>query len=342
MRAILYFLPILILTGSVPAADTAGKAIDEGYFTIYFRNKPVGYEKYTLGPETGGRLLMETESQFTLPKGAGNIGFFYRTREIMDATYNPIHFEEAYLFADQENRLKATFDKGKVTDDAILAGQQLNRSRTVKPQVRIIEEAVYSLYCILYKRYAMGKAPRQVLNVYIPKVAVELNATMNLEREGVSEGPDGPVRIRRFSVDLGGFQGVMLDVDDQERVQRIIVERQEIELVRDPAGGPKPDAAPAPPEVTPSPAAAPEAAPAPAVTPIPPPAPAPAPPPVSPAPQAEPEKKETAPAEPKPEPKPETPPVPSPASPAEPKKDAPPPAPAEPGKDVPAPPAPAR
>ncbi|MBP7864741.1 MAG: hypothetical protein KA419_02230 [Acidobacteria bacterium] len=334
MRAILYFLTVLALTGSIPAADTAGKAIDEGYFTIYFRNKPVGYEKYTLSPETGGRLLMETESQFTLPKGAGNMGFFYRTREVMDATYNPIHFEEAYLFADQENRLKATFDKGKVTDDAILAGQQFNRSKAVKPQVRILEEAVYSLYCILYKRYAMGKAPRQVLSVYIPKVAVELNATMNLEREGVSEGPDGPVRIRRFSVDLGGFQGVMLDVDDQERVQRIIVEKQEIELVRDPAGGPKPDAAPAPPTAAPAPGPAPatahEAVPAPTTAPPP-----------APAPQLEP-KPETAPAEPKPDA-----PVPSPAPPppAESKKDTPPPAPpapAEPGKDVPAAPAPAR
>ena len=290
-------LLILLTAAFVPAADKkADKPVpatsEEAYFHVFHRGKPVGYELFTLKPDAQGRLAMETESELLLPKGAGRIGFHYKTYEIMDNTLNPVYFEEQYAFANQDNYLKVSFAKGNATDEGFMGGQRVNRTRPVKPQLRLIEEAVYSLYCVLFKRYQAGKTATQSFSVYIPKVAVELTATVSIESEGQSVSPDGPIRMRRFSVDIGKFQGVMLDVDDQNRVQRIIIPRQEIELVRDPAGipaGPRAHVEGVPPlggqaapsaEQTDGQGATPAAEPAPApVAPDPAPAPAPEPPP---------------------------------------------------------------
>ncbi len=297
-------LPILLTLFAAAFVSAADKKADkpvpttseEAYFHVFHRGKPVGYELFTLKPDAQGRLVMETESELLLPKGSGNIGFHYKTFEVMDNTLNPLHFEEQYAFANQENYLKVSFAKGSATDEGFMGGQRVNRTRPVKPQVRLIEEAVYSLYCVLFKRYVAGKTASQSLNVYVPKVAVELTATVSIESDGQSASPDGPIRMRRFSVDIGKFQGVMLDVDDQNRVQRIIIPRQEIELVRDPAGipaGPRvrvagvplltgqaaPPAEPAGSEAAPpaaEPVPAPPAAPSPASVPVPEPPPAPA------------------------------------------------------------------
>ena len=45
--------------------------------------------------------------------------------------------------------------------------------------------------------------------------------------------PLGEIKLQRYFIDVGGFQGVTIDVNDKGQLMRLTIPRQDIELVRD-------------------------------------------------------------------------------------------------------------
>jgi hypothetical protein len=231
-------LILLALTALAAGADsdkarTDRTLVEQGRMVIYFQGQESGFEKYTFFKLGSGKYLMETESELALPRGAGNTLFRYRTSETMDDNYNPLLYNDTFYVNERESYIHVTFQDGKSTDNAMMGGQTLSRTAKVSPQFRVLEEAVYSLYGILYKKFKLNKAEKQSIPVYIPKIAVEVIAKVNYNGETMLQTPLGEVKLLRYFVDLGGFQGVTMDVNEKGQLMRLNIPRQDIELVRD-------------------------------------------------------------------------------------------------------------
>lgn len=207
--------------------------VEQGRLVIYFQGQESGFEKYSFYKLGSGKYLMETESELALPRGAGNAIFRYRTSETMDDNYNPLLYNDTFYVNERESYIHVTFQDGRATDNALMGGQTLSRTAKVSPQFRVLEEAVYSLYGVLYKKYKLNKAEKQTLPVYIPKIAAEVTAKVNYNGETMLQTALGEVKLLRYFVDLGGFQGVTMDVNEKGQLMRLNIPRQDIELVRD-------------------------------------------------------------------------------------------------------------
>lgn len=233
------FALILLAFTALAAGAEADKTkadrtlVEQGRLVIYFQGQESGFEKYAFYKLDSGKCLMETESELALPRGAGNALFRYRTSETMDESYNPLLYNDTFYVNDRESYIHVTFQNGKSTDNALMGGQTLSRTSKVSPQFRVLEEAVYSLYSLLYKKYKLNKAEKQSIQVYIPKIAVEVTAKVNYNGETMLQTPLGEVKLLRYFVDLGGFQGVTMDVNEKGQLMRLNIPRQDIELVRD-------------------------------------------------------------------------------------------------------------
>ena len=233
------FALILLAFTALAAGAEADKTkadrtlVEQGRLVIYFQGQESGFEKYAFYKLDSGKCLMETESELALPRGAGNALFRYRTSETMDESYNPLLYNDTFYVNDRESYIHVTFQNGKSTDNALMGGQTLSRTSKVSPQFRVLEEAVYSLYSLLYKKYKLNKAEKQSIQVYIPKIAVEVTAKVNYNGETMQQTPLGEVKLLRYFVDLGGFQGVTMDVNEKGQLMRLNIPRQDIELVRD-------------------------------------------------------------------------------------------------------------
>lgn len=252
-----------------PPAAGRGAPVEECRLIMYYRGVEVGFERYAIFQQPDGNRLLEVQSRFFLPKGSGNISFEYDVSEVATPAMAPLKFDEVFRVNGTESNIHLTVVDGQVSDQAFMGGHTLSRSKAVTPSVRIIEEAVYSLYYMLYKKFAMtveNVAPldsrpspaakkgkkvkpkkgettvnvtvppllkRTSIPVYVPKIAVELSAQVGLESESTLTTPLGEMKIRRYIVDLGTFQTTMVDVNERGQLIKIFSPKQEVELVRD-------------------------------------------------------------------------------------------------------------
>jgi hypothetical protein len=69
--------------------------------------------------------------------------------------------------------------------------------------------------------------------VYIPKIAAEVPCKINFNGETVLQTPLGELKLARYFVDVGGFQGVTMDMNEKGQLMRLNIPRQDIELARD-------------------------------------------------------------------------------------------------------------
>ena len=206
--------------------------VESGRLVIYYRTEECGFEKYALYQQ-GKHMVMETESKLTLPRGAGNILFEYRTAEVMDGNYTPISYQDDFSVNGRQSYIYITFNGGSATDNALMGGQTLTRTAKVSPQGRILEEAVYSLYLPLFKKFKLQDLPKQHIPVYIPKIAAELMAEISFSGSTKIDTPLGEMKLDRYFVSLGSFQGATVEVSEKGTLMKVSIPRQEIELVRD-------------------------------------------------------------------------------------------------------------
>ncbi len=234
MKKGLLVLMILVgILGGIVVAAEAGTVVDDGRMIIYFRGTEVGYEHYTLTRQDKDHLVMNTDSEFVLPRGAGDIFFRYQTQENMDGEFNPEIYQETFWINKRESDLRVTFKNGQAEDSAFMGGQTLSRTAKVHSSFRLLEEAVYSLYYPLMLKYRLKKDNNQTIWVYVPKIASELKATIKYNGDTTLKTPLGEMKLQRYFVDVGGFQGVSLAVNAKDQIIEMVIPRQEITLRRD-------------------------------------------------------------------------------------------------------------
>lgn len=254
--------------------------MDRGRFIIYYRGEEAGSETYGLYRLPDGMLLLESQCQLALPRGAGNYVFDYKVTELMSSDYSPVQYDDVFTVNGLENYIHVKFQNGSAEYEALIAGQSMSRTDKVHPNCCLLEEAVYSLYIPLYKRYGLtgeergtpkpGKksaknqdisatAGKKAIPVYIPKSAAELNSSITYNGESTVPSPLGELKLKRYSVDLGGLQGSSVTVNQTGQLIKIQIPRQEIEVIRDfnydlrPVAPAQPPPAPAQPPPAPAP-----------------------------------------------------------------------------------------
>lgn len=224
----------LALTGSMAAMDDSQSTeVEKGRFIIYYRGQEAGYENYSFSRQAGGNQILEAESELRYPKGSGSMLFQYRVKLTMDGALNPLQYDDTFWVNGQESYLHLDFSNGVVSENAFMGGRMLNRTTKVKPQSTVLEEAVYSLYIPLLKRYLLGKGETQNLPVYIAKVAVELTAQFRFTGQSSIQAEGGEIPVRRYLVTMGDFHGVAINTNQQNQIMQMIIPKMELQIVRD-------------------------------------------------------------------------------------------------------------
>jgi len=236
MKVYRWLVVFLLLSVVVCGAAEEGqrKLLEKGRLIMYFRDTEVGYEEYSFYQDGKDHYLMETLSEFTLPKGAGNMFFRYQTTERMDKQYQPLFYDENFWVNGAESYLHVKFGKDGASDNAFMGGRVLNRTAELRGPVRILEEAVFSLYYPLVLRYHQLKSDsKEEMQVYIPKIAQQLTATVEAAGNSTVSTAMGEMRLQRYFITIGSFQGVTLTTNERNQLIQIIIPRQELTLSRD-------------------------------------------------------------------------------------------------------------
>jgi len=217
-----------------PAEEMSKQLQEDGRMLIFFRGTEVGYEEYSFYKQSDGRFLMETKSEFILPKGSGNVSFKFITAEVMDAKFNPIHYNEIYWMNGVESYVDVSFSGGQASDAAQMGGRVLNRTAKVSSSFRLIEEAVFSHYYLLVKKYTLkGEDNQRQVPVYYPKIANEMIGKVKFVGTTRLRTPIGEIPARKYNISIGGFQGATLSVNNKGQIITLDIPKQELLLRRD-------------------------------------------------------------------------------------------------------------
>ncbi len=220
----LSFLPVFIFS--------KGNILNRGKLLIYFDGKYVGSEVYTLKEIPGGYEGSSIMSVI-LPRGGGNVAFTYKTKEIMDRKFNPIHYEDFYTVNGRKNYIKVDFKGGKAVDNCYMAGLTLNRTANVHKSFRLLEEAVFYQYWLIYKKYEVdGGGDKRTINIYIPKIAKEIPVKIDYVGSAAVNTGKGLLEIKKFMLEMGSM-GITFAVDKKGKLIKVFSPEQKWEIVND-------------------------------------------------------------------------------------------------------------
>ncbi len=228
-----WFVILILLLFSTIFLFSKDKIVTRGKLLIYFDGKYVGSEVYTL-KSLGGRYEASSIMSVILPKGGGNIAFTYKTKEIMDKKYNPIHYEDFYTVNGRKNYIKVDFNGGKAIDNCYMAGLTLNRTAKVHKNFRILEEAVFYQYWLIYKKYEVeGGGDKRTINIYIPKIAKEIPVKLDYVGNAAINQKNGKLlEIKKFILEFGSM-GITFAVDKNGKLIKVFSPEQKLEVVND-------------------------------------------------------------------------------------------------------------
>lgn len=218
MQQILWiYLGTLCLQGvSLP-----GKAaIEEGRFLLFLAGKQVGWESYTHRKD-GGMDVWSGEVDIHAP----GMTLKQKPNLVLSADGKPVAFDLAYSTDGAENSISYKFLNDTVTVSSKGSSGESSREFPLPRNVVVLVNNVLHHDLLLARRYDWKKGGRQEFTA-LPNTAIALD----------SRGADdyllngNPLNLRHLFLSIGGVIGANLWLDAQERLVKMDMPLQRIEV----------------------------------------------------------------------------------------------------------------
>jgi len=203
----------MLFSGSAPAPEAD---IEKGSLSIYFMQEKVGYEEYTWKDhDRGFQLNVKGRMTKPIPLEIEEISL------VLSKDFIPLEYSFQGSINGMRQEVSCSIRDGKVDSLIVAAGQERERSLSIKRDAFILPNPVFSPYMVLTKKYRCTAAKPIDLSAYIiPQMEIPFRL------EPVDETP---CRIRLI---MEGRE-VEIETDSQGKLLEFLSPTQKLRVLRD-------------------------------------------------------------------------------------------------------------
>jgi hypothetical protein len=175
----------------------------------------------------------------------------FTTRLVLSKTYAPVQYTYRYIAGPSGDGYDVRIQAGEISRVLTRGGRSSEVTSPHQPGTVILDFSVYHQFDYVTRKYDFKRAGRQVFPNYIPLIGSEISVALTRLQDSMLENAAAPLPVRNFRVELVGLWTGTLSTDAENRLVRLLVRDQNLEVVRSDLLAPAPAQAPVPPPASP-------------------------------------------------------------------------------------------
>jgi hypothetical protein len=232
MKTILSLVAFLLLLMAPEFGRCASSSYSESY-TILMKGTIAGSETVTEKTESGGEVVSTSDHEMLVSDGMQTKSMTFSTRMVMAKnTGVPSSYSYWYTSGNSGDSYEVTIKNGQITRVLNRGGNVSEVTIPLQPDMVFVDFNVYHQYDYLIRKYDAKKGGRQTFQDFIPLIGNDIPVALTYVGESKLDRKTGALPVRNFRIEFVGIWGGTLSVDKDGRLVRLLIPRQEIEVVR--------------------------------------------------------------------------------------------------------------
>jgi hypothetical protein len=227
MECLFLFLSVWFQT---PAAQQAGY---QQTYTILIRGMIAGQETVEETQDREGSTISSSEHEIFLKEGSEIKRMAFVTRMVLaKGSYAPLSYSVQYTSGESRDSYDLKVAKGEIRRILNRGGHTSDISVPVKSDVLVLDFSVYHHYDYIARRYDYKKKGRQTFTNFVPLIGSEVPMALTHISDTNLDYGKGTVLVRNYKVEFMSTWTGTLSVDKNNRLVRLIVPAQDLEVLR--------------------------------------------------------------------------------------------------------------
>ncbi len=227
-------LLLIISLGIVQVLPAADKEEYSQTYAIFINGARSGHEKVVENLNEEGQMVSTSEHDLIISDGLETKHMAFSTKMIFSKnSFDPISYTYEYTEGNTGDSYEVTIKDAQITRNLRKGGRTSEVKAPFTPGMVILDYNVYHQYDYLVRRYDKKKRGKQSFANFLPVIGLDI--PISLTHLGDSSLPfdKKDVPVINFSVEFASIGTAMLSVDANNRLVRLQIPSQGIEVIRE-------------------------------------------------------------------------------------------------------------
>jgi len=202
-------------------------------YTILMKGAVAGTEVVSEKIDEQGNTVSSSEHELFISDGLETKRMAFTTSLVLaKGTLSPIQYNFQYTSGELRDSCAVTVKGGEIKRILNRAGHSSDVTARVKPGFVILDFVVYHHYDWIVRRYDLKKGGRQSFANFIPLIGGDVPLALTLLPDSSINVGGVQISVRNFKVDVGALWTGTLSTDKNNRLVRLAIPAQDLEVIR--------------------------------------------------------------------------------------------------------------
>lgn len=201
-------------------------------YSIFIRGDLAGTEKLEERKTADGRLLVASTHEMLISDGLETKRLAFETSLEMARDEAPLHYSYRYTSGESGDSCQVDIAGGRATRLLVRGSRRSETSTPVEPGFVLLDFNVYHHYDYLVRHYDLKAGGRQAFHNYIPVIGGPVPLALTRMEDTNLEYAGGSMLVRNFKVEFAGTRTGVVSTDATDRLVRLVIQAQDLEVVR--------------------------------------------------------------------------------------------------------------
>ena len=231
-KFVLLGLAFINLAGFLIAGNKA-KEYSQTY-VIFLNDQRAGKETVREKIDDNGDLLAISENEIYVTDGIETKRMAYTTQMVLKKKSLKLKsYIYQYLTGNTGDFYEVRVDGDEITRTLQRAGETSVVTAPLNPDTVILDFDVYHQYDYLIKKYDGKKKGRQVFSDFIPVIGMDIPIALTYLGDSNIRNLRSDLPVKNYKVEFVGIREGTVTMDDKDRLVRLIMPDQDLEVVRE-------------------------------------------------------------------------------------------------------------
>lgn len=232
MKAALALIFSLVFT-IVTSADDTTPYYSQSY-VILIKGAEAGTETVTEKRNEKGELVSSSGHEIFVTDGLEVKRMAFTTTMVFEKdTKTPVSLALQYITGSGSgDSYDVRIKDGQITRLLNKRGQIVESTVPFQPNMLIFDNSAYHQYDYLVQHYDMKKGGRQQFQYFVPVIANDIPLALTFLGDDDIDFKNGKIPVKNFKIEFVGIWGGTFAVDRDNRLVRLVVPAQNLEVLR--------------------------------------------------------------------------------------------------------------
>lgn len=202
-------------------------------YVIVIKGAVAGNETVSEKSEGNGNLLSASEHEMLISDGLETKRMAFTSKMLLSAsTLAPISYSYNYTSGNTGDSCEVVVKENQVTRKLRRSGNTSVVTASFPPGTVILDFNVYHQYDFLARKYDSKKGGRQLFNDFVPVIGSDIPIALTFLGNSEIEYNKSTLTVKNYRIEFVGIWAGMFAVDKDDRLVRLQVPAQDLEVVR--------------------------------------------------------------------------------------------------------------